>query len=93
MSVISYEKLDEILKEPVLKRELFPQPVVIKSVELLRDRDNVICRVRSQDGAEGISIGHPFISKNGYPLFVNHLVPFFTGKDARDLDRLIHFVS
>jgi len=88
-----YAALDKVLKTPVLKRELFPHPVIIESVELLRDRDNCICRVRSQNGAEGISIGHPFISKHSYPVFVNKLIPYFTGKDARDLDRLIYYIS
>ena len=89
----NYAQLDKVLKKPVLKRTLFPDPVIIESIELLRDRNNFICRVRSKDGAEGISIGHPFISKQSYPVFVNRLVPFFTGKDARDLDRLIYHVS
>ena len=30
-----YAKLDAILKEPIFKRELFPDPVIIESVELL----------------------------------------------------------
>ena len=88
-----YTILDRVLKHPVLKRELFPSPVIIESVELLRDRDNFICRVRSKDGAEGLSIGHPFIAKHSYPMFVNILIPYFTGKDARDLDQLIYIVS
>lgn len=89
----NYELLDNTLQRPVLKKELFQSPVIIQSVELLRDRDSFICRVRSEDGDEGISIGHPFISKQSYPLFVNVLAPFFTGKDARDLDQFIHRVS
>jgi len=88
-----YSILDNVLEQPVLKRGLFPDPVIIASVELLRDRDNCICRVRSKDGAEGVSIGHPFISKQSYPVFADRLIPFFTGKDARDLDRLIYLVS
>ena len=84
-----YSALDEVLKLPVLKRELFPSPVIIETLELLQDRNNFICRVRSKDGAEGISIGHPFISKNSYPMFLNLLRPVFIGKDARDLDALI----
>jgi len=84
-----YSTLDNVLKQPVLKRDLFPSPVIIESLELLRDRDNFICRVRSKDGAEGISIGHPFISRQGYPMFVNSLHHRFIGKDARDLDGLI----
>ena len=88
-----YSKLDRVLQLPVLKRELFRSPVMIESVELLRDRDSFMCRVRSRDGAEGLSIGHPFIARQSYPVFVNRLAPFFTGKDARDLDQLIYRVS
>jgi L-alanine-DL-glutamate epimerase-like enolase superfamily enzyme len=88
-----YARLDAVLEQPVLKRELFSAPVVIESVELLRDRNNFLCRVRSTNGAEGVSVGHPFISRQSYPVFVNRLAPFFTGRDARDLDQLIHQIS
>ena len=88
-----YSALDKVLQLPVLKRELFPSPVIIEKIELLQDRKNFICRVRSKDGAEGVSIGHPFISLNSYPAFLNILIPFFTGKDARNLDELIYLVS
>jgi L-alanine-DL-glutamate epimerase-like enolase superfamily enzyme len=84
-----YAALDAALAKPVLRRELFPDPVIIDSLELLRDRNSTICRVRSKDGVEGISIGHPFIAKNSYPMFTNLLQRNFLGKDARDLDRLI----
>ena len=93
MNPEQYEILDRVLEQPVLKRDLFPDPVVIESVELLRDRKSFICRVRSTDWAEGVSIGHPFISLESYPVFVNALIPFFTGKDARDLDALLHEVA
>jgi len=88
-----YAKLDKVLQLPVLKKELFPSPVIIEKIELLRDRKNFICRVTSADGAIGLSVGHPFISYLSYPLFIDILVPFFTGKDARDLDALIYYVS
>lgn len=84
-----YSTLDNVLKQPVLKRELFSSPVIIESLELLRDRNNCIYRVRSADGAEGISIGHPFIAKVSYPMVPLSLQQHFVGKDARDLDQLI----
>jgi L-alanine-DL-glutamate epimerase-like enolase superfamily enzyme len=84
-----YRLLDTVLKKPVFKRALFTSPVIIESLELLRDRNNFICRVRSKDGAEGVSIGHPFISKDSYPMFNNLLHRQFVGKDARDLDLLM----
>ena len=86
---INYALLDSVRNKPVLKRDLFPGPVVIETIELLRDRDNCIYRVRSVDGAEGISIGHPFIAKVSYPMVPIALSHHFVGKDARDLDLLI----
>ena len=85
-----YSVLDNVLKKPVLKKELFPSPVIIDTLELLRDRDNTLCRVHSKDGAEGIAVGHPFIAKSSYPMFNNDLKHFFLGKDARDLDLLLY---
>lgn len=87
--MVDYTKLDEVLRQPVLKRELFPDPVMIETLELLRDRNNTLCRVRSKDGAVGISVGHPFIGKSAYPMFNQMLKKHFVGKDARDLDLLI----
>jgi L-alanine-DL-glutamate epimerase-like enolase superfamily enzyme len=89
LATTDFDALDEAMQLPILKRELFPSPVIIETLELLRDRNNFICRVRSKDGAEGISIGHPFISKEAYPMFVHLLRPLFLGKDARDLDTLV----
>jgi L-alanine-DL-glutamate epimerase-like enolase superfamily enzyme len=88
----NYEKLDKILKEPVLKRELFSTPVVIESLELLRLGDTFLCRVRSKDGAVGISAANNSQQRSLYPIQVNRLQPFFIGKDARDLETLLEEV-
>src|SRR5450759_229571 len=80
-----YRKLDEILKQPVLKKQLFDTPVIIDTVELLRLNNSFICRVRSRDGAEGISVAHSGMNTL-YPIFLKNLQPFFIGKDARELD-------
>ena len=82
-----YNGLNEIEKKPVLKRQLFPSPVIIKSVELLRSGRSFLCRVRSADGAEGISAAHEGIYSH-YLIFLS-LQRLFIGKDARDLDSLI----
>lgn len=86
-----YAKLDEILGQAVLKRELFTEPVIIESLELLRYKDSFLCRVRSRDGAEGLSVGHSGLNAL-YPIFTHNLQPFFIGKDARDLDLLMEKV-
>jgi L-alanine-DL-glutamate epimerase-like enolase superfamily enzyme len=87
----NYARLDEVLRQPVLKKELFTSPVVIKDLELLRYRNSFLCRVRSTDGAEGISVAHGSMNTL-YPIFLNALQPFFIGKDARDLDLLLEKV-
>ena len=83
-----YEKLDLILKQPVFKKEVFTSPVIIASIELLRYENNFICRVRSKDGAVGLSVGHGSL-RNLYPIFTNLVQPFFMNKDARDLDLIM----
>ncbi len=84
-----YAKLDEILKQPVFLRHLFPDPVIIESVELLKNKKEYLCRVRSKDGHEGISVSNAEQMASLYPIFVKRIAPFFIGKDARDLEELI----
>jgi L-alanine-DL-glutamate epimerase-like enolase superfamily enzyme len=84
-----YSRLDAILKQPVFKRELFPDPVIIESVELLRLQHQWLCRVRSKDGHEGISVSNAEQMASLYPIFVRRIAPFFVGKDARDIESLI----
>lgn len=87
-----YTRLDEILKQPVFKKELFSSPVIIETLELLRNGNSFLCRVRSKDGAEGISVGHSGQLRSLYPIFTNLLQPFFLNKDARDLDLMLEKV-
>ena len=87
--ITDYSNLDLALKQPVLKTALFSSPVIIESLELLRDRDSCLYRVRSKDGAEGISVGHPFIAEVSYPMVPKVLANHFVGNDALDLDKLI----
>ena len=87
-----YSELDRVAALPVLKRELFPNPVIIETLELLRHGDNFLCRVRSTDGAEGIAVGNNMQMVSLWPIFVNRLQPFFPGKDARDLEQLLEEV-
>ena len=84
----NYAKLDAVLDQPTFKKELFADPVIIESVELLRYGRSFLCRVRSKDGAEGISVAHNTMSVL-YPIFVNRLQPVFVDQDARRLDELL----
>ena len=88
-----YAYLDEELKRPIFKKELFPSPVILETIELLRDRENFMVRVRSKDGAEGLAVGHTGLNPKGgggqsvrnWPVFKG-FIDNFTGKDARNLD-------
>jgi len=84
----NYAKLDAVLGQPTFKKELFADPVIIESVELLRNGRSFLCRVRSKDGAEGISVGHNTMNVL-YPIFVKRVQPVFIDQDARRLDELL----
>jgi len=79
------EQLDAAAAAPVLKRELFSAPVVIESIQLLRGRRDWFVRVRSRDGAEGVAVTNSRAAYL-YPILNKLIVPYFTGKDARELD-------
>ncbi|MGQ9621501.1 MAG: mandelate racemase/muconate lactonizing enzyme family protein, partial [Bacteroidales bacterium] len=51
--------------------------------------DTFLCRVRTKDGAEGISVANNDQMKSLWPVFINRLLPFFHGRDARDFEQLI----
>lgn len=87
-----YNRLDEIIKKPVLKSELFPAPIIIERLELLRFENTFLCRVISKEGAEGISVPNNDQMESLYPVFTNRLRPFFKGKDARTLEKLLEEV-
>ena len=86
------DPLDDILAQPVLKRALFPDPVIIDRLELLRYGDNFLCRITSTDGAEGLAVSNNFQMVYLYPIFTGRLQPFFKGKDARDWEQLLEEV-
>lgn len=87
-----YAKVDAAAKLPVLRREFFKNPVMIEKIALLRYEDNFICKVRTTDGVEGLSVSNNLRMVHLYPIFDQLIAPFFIGKDARDLDRLLEEV-
>lgn len=84
----NYAALDDAARRPVLKTHLVPDPVIIESLDLLFFRGNYLCRVRSKSGAEGFSFANRQLSTL-YPILTQRLRPFFLGKDARQLERLL----
>ncbi|MHC4536468.1 MAG: mandelate racemase/muconate lactonizing enzyme family protein [Planctomycetota bacterium] len=84
----SIAQLDKAAAAPVLKSESITSPVKIASIELLRGDKNFFVRARSTDGALGIAITNSRAAYF-YPILQQLVIPYFIGKDARDLDTLI----
>ena len=74
---------------PVLRTDLWPDPLVIESIELLRGGGDYVVRVRARGGAEGLAVGHPDVLQTTWPILVRRVAPFFVGKDARTLESLL----
>jgi L-alanine-DL-glutamate epimerase-like enolase superfamily enzyme len=85
-------KLAAAMSDPVLKTSLFREPVRIESVDLLKTGRHFVVRARSKDGAIGVADAHSSVMSAAYPILVKKVAPFFAGKDARELESLLHGV-
>jgi len=79
------EALEKAAAKPVLALNGLSDPIIIESIQLLKAGRAYFVRVRSKDGSEGISVD------NGradilHPILSQLVVPYFMGKDARDLE-------
>jgi L-alanine-DL-glutamate epimerase-like enolase superfamily enzyme len=81
-------RLDEAAAAPILKLSSVKSPVKIASVELLRDKKNHFVRTRSTDGAVGVALTNSRAAYL-YPILRQLVIPYFIGKDARDIESLI----
>ncbi len=87
-TVSTVSDVEKALQKPVLDLSQIKSSVIIDSVELLKKDGEYFVRVRSKDGAEGISVS------NGrapvfHPIFNQLVAPFFIGKDARKIETLL----
>ncbi len=85
----SVEDLDRAAAAPVLKRDGLTSPVIIDSIRLLKKDKEYFVHIRSKDGAEGVSLPNPPRPEYLTPILNKLVIPFFIGKDARDLDNLL----
>lgn len=81
--------LDRAAAMPVLKVEGLKSPVMIESIKLLKKDDDYFVHVRSKDGAEGVSLTNPPREQYLDKILKHLVVPFFIGKDARNLENLL----
>jgi L-alanine-DL-glutamate epimerase-like enolase superfamily enzyme len=85
----SVQELDRAAAAPVLRLEGLKSPVVIESIKLLKKDKEYFVHARSKDGAEGVSLPNPPRAEYLDKILKQLVIPFFTGKDARDLENLL----
>lgn len=78
------------MNAPVLRTELLPDPVLIDSLELLKAKGRYLVRVRAKNGAVGFADAHSRVMQTAFPIILKQVFPYFAGKDARNLEALIH---
>lgn len=83
------EQLQRIAAQPLLDLKPLPDPVIIESMELLRNRDEYLVRVRSTEGAEGVIAANSGWLSDTYPIFQNRVASYLIGKDAREMETLL----
>lgn len=69
-------------------RQRFPSPVTIASVDALRFDDAYFVRTTSAEGVVGIATVNNRLAYL-WPILETFVIPFFVGKDARDLPTLV----
>ncbi|MBT9780020.1 mandelate racemase/muconate lactonizing enzyme family protein [Clostridium sp. MCC353] len=85
---VSSAELDQVLESEVLDLRGLDQPVIIESIELLFNCGQYFVRTVSKDGLTGISVTNDRV-RFCYPILQQQIAPYFIGKDARDLERLL----
>ena len=85
----SFEDLDRAAAAPVLRTEGLTAPIIIESLRLLKNHGEHFVHVRSREGAEGVSVANPPRAEYLDKILKQLVMPFFVGKDARDLEELL----
>src|SRR5215475_7493967 len=83
------DELDKAAAAPVLKLDKLKTPVIIESIKLLKKDEEYFVHVRSKDGAEGVALTNPPREQYLDKILKQLVIPFFIGKDARDLENLL----
>ncbi|MDA0711321.1 MAG: mandelate racemase/muconate lactonizing enzyme family protein, partial [bacterium] len=82
---VQIEALDAAASAPVLHLDRHDHPVIIASIRLLKKDREYYVHVRSADGAEGLAFTNGKASVFS-AILKQLIIPYFIGKDARDLE-------
>ena len=88
----TYARLDAAAGKPVIDVSRLRDPLVIESIEFLRNGETHLVRVRAKNGATGVAVGNERDMAYLVPVAQQLMVPPLLGKDARDWEDLIEAV-
>ncbi len=81
---------DEKITIPDIK-SLFPEPIIIRNIELLGFDKEYILRVTAENGATGFTLCNQRMP-NLISLLHGLIIPLLIGKDARNIEELTDYV-
>ncbi|TBL69691.1 mandelate racemase/muconate lactonizing enzyme family protein [Paenibacillus thalictri] len=84
---VSLAELEAAANSPVLVVDI-ASPVIIESMELLFNNGLYFLRSRAKDGSVGVAVASERAAYL-HPLLKQLIIPYFIGKDARDLEKLL----
>jgi L-alanine-DL-glutamate epimerase-like enolase superfamily enzyme len=88
----TYARLDAAAAKPVLQVAHLREPLLIASIEFLRQGEFYLVRVRAKNGAVGVAVSNERDMGYLVPAAQQLMVPPLLGKDARDWENLIEEV-
>ncbi len=83
------DRLSRIQERPTVRPEYLHEPIMIESVELLKNDRTFLVRIRSSDGVESVTTPNSSKMRDFYPVFVNRVGKFFVGKNACEIEALL----
>lgn len=82
-------QLAAAMEQPVLRRQMFPDELLVERIDLLKAGRQYLVRVQGA-GLTGYSDAHSGVMSAAWPILVKKVAPHFIGKDARDLEATFH---
>lgn len=87
-TAVSMDDLARIADAPVLTLDFVKAPVVIKSIELLKNGKHWLLRTRSKDGLEVVTVPHQNKMDLAWPVLMKQVIPAYLDQDARRVEDL-----
>ena len=74
---------------PMTNLHALSEPIIIDRVEILRRDDQFFVKAVCTEGVTGWALANPQRMDSTFAILENRVAPYFSGKDARDLESLL----